>query len=495
MLKRICKLLLLGMVVCAGSAYVTPTYASSADIILPSTERGAVLTHIYPATGDGATHEIVAFYNNTPHDIDITGWCIANKTNVPLGCFTSYPGIRLVLPSHAYAVLASTDYIDKLPVEQQRYVDVSYVPTSRSSGSIVGGADTITLKDSLGRVVDVHSWTTALAKTQGFIRNGFDEEVHEYIAASSITNQPLALVMGGDLYEVVDETYQEETPLPEGEDQPEGDQEDAPLRLSEIYPNPKGTDTGVEFIELYNPSDSIVDLSRYAVRVQGGVTEKTFTFPAAEFVAEHSFRSFTSSDMKFTLNNTSGSIILLYDGVTIDEAIYDKPKEGASWAYFDGEWRYTFLPTPGASNAEIAVPAALAKKETARKPCAPDQYRNPETGRCKKNAVPKTQTPCKEGQYRSAETGRCRSAATKKAPAPCKENQERNPETNRCRNIKKMSGASDAIKPNETQRAGGVAWYAWIMIGLIIVGIAAYGAWEWRHEIGSLVQKVRGRSA
>ena len=85
------------------------------------------------------------------------------------------------------------------------------------------------------------------------------------------------------------------------------------------------------------------------------------------------------------------------------------------------------------------------------KPCRPDQYRNPETGRCKKistrNTAPSrvgNPKPCKPGQFRNPVTNRCKKIAQPisrptSRPAsrnlkPCKPHQFRNPVTNRCKN-------------------------------------------------------------
>ena len=69
MLKKIWRLFL-GLVVCIGSACVTPTHASSAESV--------VLTHIQAAGTAGAKDEFIALHNNSAVEVEVTNWCVAN---------------------------------------------------------------------------------------------------------------------------------------------------------------------------------------------------------------------------------------------------------------------------------------------------------------------------------------------------------------------------------------------------------------------------------
>ena len=171
------------------------------------------------------------------------------------------------------------------------------------------------------------------------------------------------------------------------------------------------------------------------------------------------------------------------------------------------------LPTPGADN--VATVAGVAVEElTLPTPCAVNQYRNPDTGRCRliASAGPAL-TPCKDGQYRSeetnrcrniaadanvlapcdageernAETGRCRKIVVAVVAAACKEGQERNPDTNRCRTVTKMPAAGYAVLGAKTENTG--SWYALAAIGGIVLLAVGYAIWEWHDEIGKFFTK------
>lgn len=494
MLKKISKLLVLGSMVCAGSACVTPTHASSAPL-LQSTEVGVVITHIYSATPAGAAHELIAIYNTTDDSVDITNWCIQNKTPNPLICFKNGVGETHLIEPRGRVVLVSEEYAAANSLHGDGLYDIVFTVANKTSGSLVGSNDVVRLSDAVGRVVDEWSWTSTAPKGQGYIRNGFDENESGYLQGSMIGPALLESVYGGALYREDRLNDEDESggvdyapPLPEYNN----------LRITEILPDPDGADSGSEFIEIHNDGEVPVSLHEYSLRVRGGSSDKVYRLPKDVSVDAGEYYVVSNSDIKYSLNNTAGSVQLMRDGaVTEGDGIveYSAPPAGQSWSFFSDEnarlWSYTTLPTPGAANV-LQAPALVAPSESVQKPCNADQFRNPETGRCKKLSTAKAATPCKSNQYRSEETGRCRNVAVAKAATPCKEGQERNPETNRCRNIKKMTSASHGLSAVEAKEAsGGIAWYAWVVVIGVVLGVLVYAVWEWRDEVRELLTKLR----
>lgn len=299
-----------------------------------------------------------------------------------------------------------------------------------------------------------------------------------------------------------------------------------PLQLSELLPNAVGIDKGSEFIEIYNPNDSDVNLLYYFIYI-GSDYEHFYSFPVGSHIDAGQYMSFSDKDIGFTLVNTTSSVRLRpIDNSFIDETpAYDSPGEGMAWALIDDVWQYTNRPTPGSVNlptllvkAKIQEPVVV-KTETVLKPCAANQYRSPETNRCRlKVIVPSsTPTPCKDDQYRSEETGRCRNIVSDIVViTPCAEGQERNPETNRCRSVAAVLGATDLalckegqernpdtnrcrniissipqaeFAPEQTSELSNnyVGWWSLAGVGVVAV---IYGIWEWRQEIRNLVRKL-----
>jgi len=297
-----------------------------------------------------------------------------------------------------------------------------------------------------------------------------------------------------------------------------------PLQITELLPNAIGVDDGNEFIEIYNPNDSDVVLENYVIYTGTNLT--VYNLPTDAHIGPKKYVSFLNSDINFTLNNTSSNVKLSSsDGTIIDETpIYSNPGDGMAWALIDGAWNYTNRPTPGTPNLssliEVKTKEVVIVKSNLQ-PCAANQYRSPDTNRCRLIVVASSSAPvpCKNGQYRSEETGRCRNIATdanvltpcaegqERNPAtnrcrsiavaavlgasdlaPCKAGQERNPDTNRCRNVV-SSVPTAAYAPEQTYEVSNnyVLWWSLAGVGFVAV---VYGVWEWRQEIVKFIHRI-----
>lgn len=491
-----------GLVLCLAVftelAYVSPTYAASANIIIVQIQAGGV---------GAAFEETVALYNNSSQDVDISDWCVTNKSNIAFACFEHDASKRVILPAYSFATIASHNFAAMLNFYE---FSILYSITNQSSGSIVGGNDTISLVNNHGEVIDSHAWATSLVGGMLYARQSSGDAPLTYIDTDQMAdwlvespsfipdNQIIHIDAEPDACLNI-EGYQAEVPvgfsIGSGGDCLENL---LPLRLTEILPNVSGSDVGKEFIEIYNPNDQTIDLGRYGLMI-GQSFENTYLFPVGSSIAPYSYVSFTNAELGFSLLNTSSRVLIWGDGVTLDESPgYEDPDEDTSWALIDGVWQYTNNPTPGAENVASSETAKITTSEVGQssgtlKPCDENQYRSPETNRCRNlQSTTTTQIPCKDGQYRSEETNRCRNIATaSESPAPCKEGQERNPETNRCRNIKAISTVDYGVLGATTSKQAD-QWYVWLAIGGLLLLAIAYGVWEWRFEIAKLLGKIKG---
>lgn len=508
------------VVVLLSSAYVPliapRAYAASASVIM---------THIQ-AGGIGApTQEFIVLYNNSPDEVDISGWCLTNKTGATIICFDP-PGVgrERYLPPYAHAVIASAGFAILQPIG---VVTLTYTPISQSSGSITASSDTITLLDHVGLAIDRQSWTTSISAGMQFERHasGFPAIYDDTDSAAdwSIT---LPGVLPFDETEI-DTTIVDVCPNREGvqltvpigeEINDSGDcvtREIVLLQLTEILPNAIGSDEGQEFIELFNPNSFAVLLSGYKLLV-GTNFENVYSFPGDATIQPNDYISFTNVQIPFTLLNSSSRVGLAKaeDGSVMSETpLYVDPRDGQSWASINGEWKYTNRPTPNRANlaADESVTKADFVAQTVQA-CAINQYRSPETNRCRLISTNvSTVTACKDGQYRSEETNRCRNIAADaktvtpcddreernvdtnrcrkiivaSASVPCKEGQERNPDTNRCRTVTKMPHANYAVLGAETKSGGN--WYVWAAVGGVLLLAIGYAVWEWHAEIAKFI--------
>lgn len=496
-------ILFLGLVVCIGSACVTPTHASSA----PSQQ--VVLVHVKAASSANAKDEMVAIYNNTASPVDISNWCLKNKSNVEFICFIPYKSsIAYHLAPYTYVIIASESFFDTSSVYPE---DISFVytVTNQSSGSIVNSGDTISIVDKNKVLVDSYSWSTQIPAGKVASRNKSLTVQNTYETSNLLVNWFFEILPELPLssIEVVD---MPEPPIPTDPQNPDDTtnppgtppQLEHQLRIVELLANPIGSDAGTEYIEIYNPNDVAISLEAYRLRV-GPQLEKTYKFPVGAIIQPHEYKVFTNQDIKYTLVNSVSAVQLERDGVLVDDIVaYAAPPEGFAYAESYGSWYYTGTPTPGLANI-ITDALVVSDKDdlnelalvSTLKPCAANQYRHPDTNRCR-NIVTATTTPapCASNQYRSPETNRCRNIATVTGPSPCKEGQERNPDTNRCRNIVTMTKTNHGIKDISIEEsATGASWYWWLAIGGVVILILAYAVWEWREDLHKLVRITKAK--
>lgn len=552
------SILFLGLVVLAGSACVTPTHASSA--------LGPVLVYIQAAGDLGVADEMVAIYNNSPSWFDITDWCLVNKSNVAFSCFNigdsdpnsgetlevtdpNYAGgtgdesgsgdasesgyePRYYLPAYSYALSATGTFVASRGLAPEIAGNFElFDPTDDRSGSIVNSGDTILLEDSSGEIVDSYSWSTAIpsgkvATRHKSLSNPMLYEISDLTINWSNEKLTILPMSGLELLFALpsptddgdgdgygDESGDESGDGGEDEGESEGGATEAQVlhpQITELLPDPNGSDVGNEFIELYNPSLNAVNLDNYTLKI-GPNLEKTFHFPDSSTIEPLSYKAFDNSQIKFTLVNSTSSVQLYFQGQQAsaqpvsDIVTYSKPPSGQSWALVGDVWQYSNTPTPNSANAVSAVQgdgdvgesASNKTNSNTLKPCAANQFRNPETNRCKliSSTTDGSLKPCAENQERNPETNRCRKiASATSTPAPCKEGQERNPETNRCRNIVKMTKADYEVQGASTENTP-TNWYMWLGILGVVALILAYGVWEWREELRRFASSLRKKFA
>lgn len=520
-----------------------PSHAASTTLVIAQIQAGAS-----SAEPVAPTQEFISVYNNSTQDVDVTGWCLANKSSVNFACVApSIAGQKLYISSHQYMIIASDSFVTHHPGLTP---DVIFQTTNATSGSLTGSADTVTLKDSANGVVDSVQWTASLSGGTVLQRSAATSLVNLIdtdVIADFVKLQGVIMSTSG-LYEVVTVTDQcrniddVQAAIPDGYIQDvegqcfidiclnlDGLQADIPeeyylrgigecvydyalLRITEMLPNVSGSDVDHEFIELYNPTNRVVKLINYQLKVGS----KLYDFPVGS-IGPSEYKTFYNNEIGFTLTNTTLIVTLLADdGSVIDQPVsYDAPAEDMAWALLDQLWQYSNQPTPGSENhgsviqVEEKVEESMPRQLT---PCATNQYRHPETNRCRllvtlastvtacKDGQYRSEetnrcrtialaggtlTPCREDQYRSEETNRCRNLATAASTlTPCKDNQYRSEETNRCRNIvaAAVPASGFAVEPVAESAKTFVGWWA---LGGVVTLALGYGVWEWRREIAT----------
>lgn len=123
------------------------------------------------------------------------------------------------------------------------------------------------------------------------------------------------------------------------------------IEINEFLPNPEGSDTDNEFIELRNAGGDEVDLSGWMLDDEADKGSSPYTIGDKQ-IAGGAIINFARSETKIALNNTSDSVRLLNPlGEVVDVFEYDDSEESVAYARnSDGDFAETTTPTPGEPN-------------------------------------------------------------------------------------------------------------------------------------------------
>ncbi|TRZ80326.1 PKD domain-containing protein, partial [bacterium] len=120
--------------------------------------------------------------------------------------------------------------------------------------------------------------------------------------------------------------------------------------ISELLPDPEGKDEEGEWIELWNNSHEVIDLSGWKLDDEDGGSSP-FVFPEHSFMAPNSYLVLRRSVTKIALNNDNDQVRLLYPmGEIADEVSYEDVNAGYAAAKKGENFFWTELPTPGIQN-------------------------------------------------------------------------------------------------------------------------------------------------
>lgn len=307
------------------------------------------------------------------------------------------------------------------------------------------------------------------------------------------------------------------------------------LQITEIYPHAKScapNDASAvcgDYIKLFNPTDSLLDIGNYRLRSDSGSSESSNAFHLDNYanVPAKGYVTVRVRDDGDNLSLTdSGGYVWLEDAEGVekyDETIVEYPDAGSTskvgWAWAmdeNNQWQWTPAPSPDMANSFplpgmggtvdaatlAACPAGKYRNPDTNRcrtveeaindlaACDEGSERNPETNRCRKIATlaSATVTPCDAGQERNPETNRCRKVGgDTTTPKPCDPGQERNPDTGRCRKVTNTSKAANVIDQPKKQ---GLFNTNSLVLGIVGVGAIGYGLYEWRSEMTGAFSKL-----
>lgn len=153
------------------------------------------------------------------------------------------------------------------------------------------------------------------------------------------------------------------TPAEESADQ--NPETPGPVDISEVFPNPTGTDQGGEWIEIHNVTNSGLDLSGWKIKNAAG---KTFTLPDGTAIPPLGYLILTDTTTKITLKNSGDQIQILDPDNTLQDKIeFETAPENTSFAKIETVGVEEVVPSTTISWMEWLVPSAKAATQEATK--------------------------------------------------------------------------------------------------------------------------------
>jgi len=450
-----------------------------------------VISEVAP-DGSNTSQEFIELYNNISQDVSLEGWKIQIKS--ASGTVSRNLTLSNTLRSHSYALLASTGYS---AICADADFDCFSSAMSSSGGHVVLLDNNNSVIDRLGwgnandpeevsapaLALGLSSLTRKAANTtvlQDTDRNSADFTISSHTPMGGGVYDPsvdVCLNIDGVQLEVPEGFQQlsgncQANPNPISQPQPAVSPICQDILINEILPNPDGEDTNNEFIELYNNSDSAVNLTGCSLKI--GSSQQTL----AGNIEPRGYRVFYS----LTLPNAAGGKVELISSSNVVSVTYPGGLgNDESYGLIFGSWRAGLVPTPGSTNtAQAADAPSTTTSSSEPESCPPGKFRNPDTNRCRNiGTTTASLAPCGPGETRNPETNRCRKIATTSTGlSPCQTGYQRNPDTNRCR---KVAAAKTTNPMSTTSKSSKTVSYL-VLVAVAVLGVA-YALYEYRQSI------------
>jgi hypothetical protein len=307
---------------------------------------GLVINEFVPdPDGTDTGNEWVELYNGTSRTLDIAGWKVVGGTS-------SFGDLAIVpagtkLSAGQYLLLGGT------------MVAARDLELTGSLGNASSNADAVRLVDCIGAPVDTVVY--GAPNSDMFVDDGG-------VTATSLAPKPVSgaslarKTNGGDTDRSADDFQVQTTLTPKGANPTPLVCEQGDLVINELLPDPDGTDTGQEWVEVYNRGGAAVSLAGWSLDAtgtsfSGGVTLPDVDVPAGGY-ALLGQSGVTAADavLTFTLGNASSNAdgVRLVDckGVVVDTVVYGSPNSDN--LPDDGGGPATSLAPKGASAQSLA---------------------------------------------------------------------------------------------------------------------------------------------
>ena len=314
---RICKLILYSTVILSGFV-PTAVFCLSKSVVIQEIQ----------IAGDTSTDEYIVLKNISNEDVNITNWKLTKKTK------SGKESTLFNIPSETILVLQ-----DEIVIAHNNFSGNSDFKYSTKQS--LANNNTLILYNNTAKIIDLVGWgatgefenfaTSNPKKHEQLVREGVDTD-NNYLDFLILTNETT-------------EVAKKETALDFAHT--------GAVIINEIYPNPKGSDTINEWIEIKNVDNYTIDItgwklkdnsSSYTIDVDD--IPNNLMNPGGILVLS---REFT----KIALNNTTDETLTLFDtnnNVSSSISYTEEVAEDTSLIWYEGSMEWTTRPTPWKEN-------------------------------------------------------------------------------------------------------------------------------------------------
>lgn len=490
--KRFLLLLISSLLIAA----VSLEQARAVDITPPPPASQSAPSVFISAFGASDSLDFVELYNQSSSPINITDW----KINYDLGCGKASAEIN------ASGYLRGKDYFAFQPnVTSCALPQLTNLELVNDSGKIIQTVDLSSAQVSLGWQ---HYQRTNSPNSTRLLTGNFAIDYKpikaDFVAYSDPLYNPPSDTGGLQIVEI----------LPHS------------TSCSPLDASPLCND----YLKIYNSSNQSLASATYSLAYKSTSSNTIHSIDLLAPLAPGDYALVSTDNDANPISLTdAGGYVWLQDigGVKIYEAVVQYPsasadsKIGEAYALAgDGSWQWTTTPNPMGANIITAEPAVISSASSSGsnlKPCADNQYRNPDSNRCNTILTAQSLVECLPTQYRNPATNRCNNlASTSSALQPCAANQERNPATNRCKAIvstassltpcqpgwtrnpdtnrcRKTSNVKGADTIKDVKSPASISRTGWIVAAIALAAALGYAAYEWRQEILDNFRKLKLR--
>ncbi|MCK5475739.1 MAG: lamin tail domain-containing protein [Candidatus Pacebacteria bacterium] len=313
-------------------------------------------------SGDGVYDEFVELYNPIDQEIDLENWDLKRKTKsgIENNVLNNIEGI---IPAYGYFLIIPRANCGD-GGNEDCYKGAVVFDDEYTTNSFFAKDNTILLYNNNGVLIDKLGWGSAVDfESEVVMNNPENDQSLERTIINGIVKDTdnnsadfvLQTVPNPQNSSVVNDQNSENEQEENGNSSkthPNPSQEGNRIIITEFLPNPKGSDSEDEFIEIYNSGNIEIDLENWTLEDKMGSIKK-FIIPEGTKIGADEYRVFYSSETKITLNNNGDGVLLRNseDNVISETSLSNLAPEGQSYSLNkSGNWIWTLMITPEKEN-------------------------------------------------------------------------------------------------------------------------------------------------